>query len=51
MDAFDYAQQQLKTATQKGDIDSEDISFLSFPKRAVHVNFPVTMDDGTVRYF
>ncbi|MFP4118577.1 MAG: Glu/Leu/Phe/Val family dehydrogenase [Candidatus Woesearchaeota archaeon] len=51
MNAFDFAQQQLHTAAGKGGIDTKDIEFLSHPKRSVHVNFPVKMDDGSVKYF
>ncbi|MGM5480653.1 MAG: Glu/Leu/Phe/Val family dehydrogenase [Nanobdellota archaeon] len=51
MNAFDFAQQQLRNATQKGDISQQDVLFLSHPKRAVHVSFPVKMDDGSTRYF
>jgi len=51
MNPFENAQKQLDNAIKAGGLKKEDVEFLRNPKRAVHVNFPVKMDDGTVRYF
>lgn len=51
MNAFENAQQQLFAAIKAGDISESDIEFLKHPKRAVHVSFPVRLDNGKVEIF
>jgi len=51
MDAFENAQKQLLKAIKAGGLDENDLEFLKNPKRAVHVNFPVKLDDGSTKYF
>lgn len=51
MNAFDNAQIQLNKAQKAGGYTEDDVSFLKTPKRAVHVTFPVKLDNGNVEYF
>lgn len=51
MNAFENATKQLSKAQDAGKFTDEQLSFLLHPKRATHVNFPVKMDNGMVRYF
>src|SRR5438552_16865618 len=45
------AQQQFDEAAEKLDLDDGLRRVLRVPKRALTVNFPVTMDDGHVEAF
>lgn len=51
MNPFINAQKQLDNAREAGSFSEYDVSFLRAPQRAIHVSFPVRMDDGKVRYF
>jgi glutamate dehydrogenase/leucine dehydrogenase len=51
MNAFENAQKQLESAKIAAKYTDNQLAFLAHPKRAVHVSFPVKMDDGTTRFF
>jgi len=51
MNPFENAQEQLRKAAATAGIKEEELRFLEKPKRIIHVNFPVKMDDGTIKYF
>lgn len=51
MNPFENAQVQLNKAVKAGGLESNDVEFLKNPKRAVHVSFPVKLDDGSTKYF
>ena len=51
MNAFENAQRQLKAAQAAAQLTDSQLDFLSHPKRAVHVSFPVKLDDGSTKYF
>ncbi len=51
MNAFENAQLQLNKAVDAAKYTDEDVAFLKTPKRALHVTFPVKLDDGKVKYF
>lgn len=51
MNAFENAQKQLMNAAKAGDIPEKNIEFLKSPKRALHVSFPVRLDNGEIKYF
>jgi len=51
MNAFENAQQQLVQAVKAGGLDEKDVLFLRHPKRAIHVSFPVRLDNGELEYF
>lgn len=49
---YAVAQQQFERAVQHlDDISPDIINYLRFPKRELTVNFPVKMDDGSLRMF
>jgi glutamate dehydrogenase (NAD(P)+) len=48
---YDTEVQRVKNAAQLLEMDSDIIDILTHHKREVTVNFPVTMDDGSVRIF
>jgi len=51
MNPFENAQKQLHNALDAAGLQEKDVEFLKFPKRAVHVSFPVKLDNGTVKFF
>ncbi|MTI84720.1 MAG: Glu/Leu/Phe/Val dehydrogenase [Firmicutes bacterium] len=51
LNAFTIAQQQVNTAGDKLGVSTEIIELLKEPKRVLEVNFPVKMDNGSVRLF
>jgi glutamate dehydrogenase/leucine dehydrogenase len=51
MNAFKNAQEQLTKATKAGDIPQKDIEFLKAPKRALHISFPIKLDNGETKFF
>ena len=48
---YAVALQQFDKAAQHVDINTGVLEYLRFPKRELTVNFPVEMDDGSVRVF
>lgn len=48
---FEIAQQQLDQAAEKLGLDEATHQLLRWPKREIHVTFPVRMDDGSVKIF
>ena len=48
---FEIAQQQLDQAAEKLGLDEATHQMLRWPKREIHVTFPVRMDDGSVKVF
>src|SRR5437899_2901124 len=51
MSAFDVAQRQFDEAAEAMDLDPAMREVLRLPQRELIVNFPVRMDNGTVRVF
>ena len=51
MNPFEMARQQLATVAEKIDLDPDVHEVLRYPKRELTVNFPVSMDDGSVKMF
>jgi glutamate dehydrogenase (NAD(P)+) len=49
--AWDVAQRQFDEATAHLNLDEGTLNFLRHPKRELTVNFPVTMDDDSIRMF
>jgi glutamate dehydrogenase (NAD(P)+) len=49
--AWDVAQRQFDEAAKHLDLDDGMLNFLRHPKRELAVNFPVTMDDQSIRMF
>lgn len=49
--AFSIAIQQLENAAQFLNLDPSLIEVLKYPRRELTVNFPVKMDDGSIRVF
>jgi len=49
--AWDVAQRQFDEAAAHLDIDEGTLNFLRHPKRELTVNFPVAMDDDSIRMF
>jgi glutamate dehydrogenase (NAD(P)+) len=49
--AFETAQAQLKRVAKLLDLDEGVTEVLAHPKRELTVNFPVRMDDGSIRVF
>jgi len=51
MNQFENAQIQLEKAVKAGGLEEHDVDFLKIPKRAVHVSFPVKLDNGKIKFF
>lgn len=51
MNAFENAMQQLHKATGAAKISEEDIEILKSPQKIIQVTFPVTLENGKIRYF
>lgn len=51
MNPFHIAQEQLDTAAHRLNLDPGIHAILREPKRVLEVNFPVKMDDGSVKVF
>jgi len=49
--SFEMARQQLAIVADKLDLDPHVHQMLRYPKRELTVNFPVEMDDGSVKMF
>ena len=49
--SFEMARQQLAIVADKLDLDHHVHQMLRYPKRELTVNFPVEMDDGSVKMF
>jgi glutamate dehydrogenase (NAD(P)+) len=49
--AYEVAQQQLKMVAEFMDLRSDYYAYLAMPQRELSVNFPVQMDDGSMRVF
>lgn len=51
LNAFKIAQQQISAAAAKLGLEPEIVEMLKEPQRVIEVNFPVKMDDGSIRIF
>ncbi len=51
MSAFEIAQAQIDAVGDRLGVDSDLLEILKKPTRELTVNFPVKMDDGTIRVF
>jgi glutamate dehydrogenase (NAD(P)+) len=51
MSAFDIAQEQIEATGRRLGVEPDLLEILKVPSRELTVNFPVKMDDGTVRVF
>ncbi len=51
LNPFEVAQEQIDRAGKKLNLDADLLELLKHPKRELHVNFPVRMDDGHVKVF
>ncbi len=51
LNPFEVAQEQIDRAGKKLNLDADLLELLKHPKRELHVNFPVKMDDGHTRVF
>jgi glutamate dehydrogenase/leucine dehydrogenase len=51
LNPFEVAQEQIDRAGKKLNLDPGLLSLLKHPKRELTVNFPVRMDDGSIRVF
>jgi glutamate dehydrogenase/leucine dehydrogenase len=51
LNPFEVAQEQIDRAGKKLSLDPDLLELLKHPKRELHVNFPVRMDDGRVKVF
>ena len=51
LNPFEVAQEQIDRAGKKLNLDADLLELLKHPKRELHVNFPVRMDDGRVKVF
>ncbi len=51
LNPFVVAQEQIDRAGKKLNLDPNLLELLKHPKRELHVNFPVKMDDGSVKVF
>ncbi|MFQ5553723.1 MAG: Glu/Leu/Phe/Val dehydrogenase, partial [Thermoplasmata archaeon] len=51
MSAFDIAQAQIEATGRRLGVEPDLLEILKVPSRELTVNFPVKMDDGTVRVF
>jgi len=49
--AFEIAQIQIEKAAKKMDLDPEILVQIKEPERILTINFPIKMDDGTVKVF
>lgn len=48
---LDSMMKRLEKAAQTVDLDPSTLDLLKYPKKAVSVHMPITMDDGTVKVF
>ena len=51
LNPFEIAQEQIERAGKKLNLDKGLLDILKHPKRELSVNFPVKMDDGSVKVF
>ena len=51
LNPFEVAQEQIDRAGKKLNLDADLLELLKHPKRELHVNFPVKMDDGHTKVF
>ncbi|ALS25673.1 glutamate dehydrogenase [Paenibacillus sp. 32O-W] len=51
LNPYEIAQRQIEEAASHLQLPAHVVEFLKKPKRVLSVNFPVKMDDGTVRVF
>jgi len=51
LNPFEIAQEQIERAGKKLSLDKGLLEILKHPKRELSVNFPVKMDDGSVKVF
>lgn len=51
LNPFEVAQEQIDRAGKKLNLDPGLLSLLKHPKRELTVNFPVRMDDGSIKVF
>ena len=51
LNPFEVAREQIDRAGKKLNLDPDLLELLKHPKRELHVNFPVRMDDGRVKVF
>jgi glutamate dehydrogenase/leucine dehydrogenase len=51
LNPFEVAQEQIDRAGKKLNLDPDLLELLKHPKRELHVNFPVKMDDGHTKVF
>ena len=51
LNPFEVAQEKIDRAGKKLNLDRDLLELLKHPKRELHVNFPVRMDDGRVKVF
>jgi glutamate dehydrogenase/leucine dehydrogenase len=51
LNPFEVAQEQIDRAGKKLNLDPDLLELLKHPKRELHVNFPVKMDNGRVKVF
>ncbi len=51
LNPFEVAQEQIDRAGKKLNLDPDLLELLKHPKRELHVNFPVKMDDGRTKVF
>jgi glutamate dehydrogenase/leucine dehydrogenase len=48
---FEMAKQQIDVAAKKLNLDKDIIEWIKTPRRELTVNFPVKMDDGSIKIF
>ena len=51
LNPFEVAKEQIDRAGKRLNLDPGLLNLLKHPKRELHVNFPVKMDDGSVKVF
>lgn len=51
LNPFEVAREQIDRAGKKLNLDPDLLELLKHPKRELHVNFPVKMDDGHTKVF
>ncbi|HYM38878.1 MAG TPA: Glu/Leu/Phe/Val dehydrogenase [Thermoplasmata archaeon] len=51
LNPFEVAREQIDRAGKKLNLDPDVLELLKHPKRELHVNFPVKMDDGHTKVF
>ena len=48
---FETAKQQIDIAAKKLNLDKDIVEWIKTPRRELIVNFPVKMDDGSIKIF